>query len=415
MKPLLCYLVGGAVRDKLLGLPVKDRDWVVIGGTPEQMLALGFYAVGHQFPVFLHPQTQEEYALARTERKTGQGYQGFECFTGEEVTLEQDLSRRDLTINAMAITVDQDQGATGHDQHGTADAVMDPVMGAVIDPFHGQADLQARCLRHVTVAFAEDPLRVLRVARFRAQLGQFDFQLHAETAQLMTQMSQSGELQALTAERVWKEIHKALISSHPQHFWQTLADVQALAPTLPVFAQLHADPPRWIAALAALQQAADDGACAELRFACWCHLLTSAELTALRKQLKAPHTFLDYAQLLALLMQNVNDLLTQPVEDVWQLLKTLNIRRKADRLKDLLLGLTIIQQASAHKTGIQPAETNANIAIAVDYLRQAAAVLSQLDVQPLMQPRLTGAQLGSLIQQQSLDALKKLQAEFLKH
>jgi tRNA nucleotidyltransferase (CCA-adding enzyme) len=383
MKPLLCYLVGGAVRDKLLDLPVKDRDWVVIGSNPEEMLALGFTAVGHQFPVFLHPQTHEEYALARTERKQGQGYHGFECFTGEAVTLEQDLSRRDLTINAIAATVENDQ---------------------LIDPFHGQADIQARCLRHVTAAFAEDPLRVLRVARFRAQLGQFGFQLHPETERLMISMSQSGELQALTSERVWKEIYKALISNHPQFFWQTLADVNALPDTLPIFAQLHADKPRWEASLAALQQSVSVTPSAEIRFACWCHLLTTHEITALRKQLKAPHIFLDYAQLLVLLMQNLNKFSTQSTEDLWLLLKTLNVQRKNNRFADLLLSLTVIHQSSE----------NQNIATACDYLKKAAAILDHVDIQGLIQQKLNGAQLGMMIKQRSLELLQQLQTDFFK-
>ena len=382
MKPLLCYLVGGAVRDKLLDLAVKDRDWVVIGSNPEQMLALGFTAVGHQFPVFLHPQTHEEYALARTERKQGQGYHGFECFTGEEVTLEQDLSRRDLTINAIAADAD--------DQ--------------LIDPFNGQVDIQARCLRHVTAAFAEDPLRVLRVARFRAQLGQFDFELHTDTQQLMTQMCHSGELEALTPERVWKEIHKSLTSSHPHLFWQTLAEVDALPHTLPIFAQLHEDQFRWQASLVALQQAALHTSSAEIRFACWTHLLTAVELTALRKQLKAPHVFLDYAQLLALLMLNIKGLAPQSAEDLWMLLKTLNVQRKSERFADLLVGLTVIADANL--------QDKTNILAACEFLKQAAATLNDVDVQTLIQQKLKGAQLGVMIKQQGIDLLKSLQTDF---
>jgi tRNA nucleotidyltransferase (CCA-adding enzyme) len=372
MQPLLCYLVGGAVRDRLLGLAVKDRDWAVVGSTPEQMLDLGFTAVGHSFPVFLHPQTHEEYALARTERKQGQGYHGFECYTGQDVTLEQDLSRRDLTINAMAEDAQQQ----------------------VIDPFNGQGDLAARCLRHVSAAFVEDPLRVLRVARFRAQLGQFDFQLHAETAQLMTQISHSGELAQLTPERVWKEIDKALHSTHPQLFWQTLAEVDALKDTLPVFAALSADQPRWQASLTALQQAHDLSP--ELRFACWCHLLTASELQQLRKQLKAPHVFLDHAQALALLAQQLPNIATLTADDCWQLLKTLNAQRKPERFVDLLSALQTIYSALP----------------ALDYLKQAAEQLEQIDVSALMQQKLKGAQLGAAIQQQGIVQLEILRKQF---
>ena len=182
------YLVGGAVRDQMLGLTVKDRDHVVVGATEQQMLALGYRQVGKDFPVFLHPQTQEEYALARTERKIGRGYGGFSCYASPDVTLEQDLLRRDLTINAMALDAD----------------------GKLYDPFNGQQDLQQRLLRHVSPAFVEDPLRVLRVARFAARFAAQGFTVAAETLTLMQQIAASGELQALTAERVWQELEKVL-------------------------------------------------------------------------------------------------------------------------------------------------------------------------------------------------------------
>ncbi len=388
MKPLLCYLVGGAVRDKLLKLPVKDRDWVVVGSNPEEMMARGFTTVGHNFPVFLHPQTHEEYALARTERKQGQGHQGFECYTGEDVTLEQDLSRRDLTINAMVENVFVESALTKNDQ---------PVL---IDPFNGQADLNARCLRHVSAAFTEDPLRVLRVARFRAQLGQFDFQLHPETQQLMTQMSQSGELTQLTPERVWKEIKKAFDTQHAHLFWQTLAEVGALAHTLPIFADLYEDQPRWQASLQALQHASLHTPSAEIRFACWCHLLTADELHTLRKQLKAPHVFLDYAQLLALLAQQLDKLATLSTEALWVLLKTVNAQRKNERFADLLVGLKAINRENHDKL------------TACNYLKQAAALLSTVDIKTLMRQKLNGEQLGIAIRQQGIELLKQLRSDF---
>ena len=183
------YKVGGAVRDRLLGIPVTDIDWVVVGATTEEMLAKGFRPVGADFPVFLHPKSGEEYALARTERKSGRGYGGFTFHASPEVTLEEDLIRRDLTINAMA----------EDDQHN------------LTDPYHGQRDLEARLLRHVSPAFAEDPLRVLRVARFAARYAALDFSVAPETLELMRQLSESGELEALTPERSWKEISRALM------------------------------------------------------------------------------------------------------------------------------------------------------------------------------------------------------------
>lgn len=205
------YLVGGAVRDALLGIEVYDRDWVVVGSTPEAMLQAGFEQVGKDFPVFLHPKTKEEYALARTERKSGTGYHGFEVSASSSVTLEEDLLRRDLTINAMAQTP----------------------QGAVIDPYGGQDDLQNRILRHVSPAFSEDPLRVLRVARFAAKLHRFGFELHVDTRNLMQHMVQSGELQVLTPERVWQEVVKALNTQKPSVFFRVLREVGALKVLFP--------------------------------------------------------------------------------------------------------------------------------------------------------------------------------------
>lgn len=211
------YLVGGAVRDALLGIEVYDRDWVVVGATPEQMLQQGFEQVGKDFPVFLHPKTKEEYALARTERKQGSGYHGFEVFAEPSVTLEEDLIRRDLTINAMAQTP----------------------AGDMIDPYNGQQDLQNRVLRHVSDAFGEDPLRVLRVARFAAKLAPFDFKVAQETLQLMQDMVASGELAALTPERVWQEVVKVLNAPKPSVFFEVLTSVGADKVLFPELHALH--------------------------------------------------------------------------------------------------------------------------------------------------------------------------------
>lgn len=214
------YLVGGAVRDALLDIPIADRDWVVVGGSVEQMLALGCQQVGKDFPVFIHPVSREEYALARTERKQGRGYHGFEVTADASVTLEEDLLRRDLTINAMAVAES----------------------GDLIDPYGGKRDLDARLLRHVSPAFAEDPLRVLRVARFRAQLAEKNFTVAPETLTLMQEMTRSGELHALVSERVWQEVSKALMSPKPSLFFKTLHDVGALAVLFPELDQLFAVP-----------------------------------------------------------------------------------------------------------------------------------------------------------------------------
>ncbi|MER1720228.1 multifunctional CCA addition/repair protein, partial [Proteus terrae] len=205
------YLVGGAVRDQLLQMPVKDRDWVVVGATPQMLLQQGYQQVGKDFPVFLHPDTHEEYALARTERKSGSGYTGFTCYAAPDVTLEDDLARRDLTINAIAYSAN----------------------GEYVDPYHGIDDIHARQLRHVSEAFSEDPLRVLRVARFAARFAPLGFRVAPETLQLMKTMAQSGELNALTAERVWKETEKALESPAPQVYFEVLRQCGALSVLFP--------------------------------------------------------------------------------------------------------------------------------------------------------------------------------------
>lgn len=214
------YLVGGAVRDELLNLPITDRDWVVVGTSTTTMQELGYRPVGRDFPVFLHPDTQEEYALARTERKTAAGHQGFEFNTSTEVTLEQDLQRRDLTINAIARS---DQGE-------------------IIDPWNGRRDLQNRMLRHVSAAFAEDPLRVLRVARFNAKLAHLGFSVAAETLELMRKLSVSGELDALAPERIFTEIAHTLKYPNPAPFFDTLRDCGALEQILPELNQLFGVP-----------------------------------------------------------------------------------------------------------------------------------------------------------------------------
>ena len=214
------YKVGGCVRDELLGLPVKDRDWVVVGATPQDMLDAGYKPVGKDFPVFLHPQTHEEYALARTERKTAPGYTGFAFHAAPDVSLEDDLKRRDLTINAMAETES----------------------GELIDPYHGREDLAQRVLRHVSPAFMEDPVRILRVARFAARLAAFKFQVAEDTLQLMRDMITNGEVDALVPERVWQETVRALGEATPTRFFDVLRDCGALARLFPELDRLYGVP-----------------------------------------------------------------------------------------------------------------------------------------------------------------------------
>src|SRR5574340_901503 len=212
------YCVGGAVRDRLLGLPVQDHDWVVVGSTPEEMVARGFQPVGKDFPVFLHPRTHEEYALARTERKTARGYKGFQVYAEPEVTLEQDLARRDLTINAIA----RDE------------------TGGIIDPHHGVSDIRAGILRHVSRAFVEDPVRILRVARFAARFEQFS--IAPETLELMREMVRNGEVDALVPERVWQELAKGLMERRPSRMFRALRECGALARILPELDRLFGVP-----------------------------------------------------------------------------------------------------------------------------------------------------------------------------
>ncbi len=220
------YVVGGAIRDELLGLPVRDRDYVVVGATPEQMAAQGFRPVGKDFPVFLHPDTQEEYALARTERKTAAGYHGFQFFYAPDVTLEEDLARRDLTINAMAQEV----------QPGGV------LSGPVVDPFNGEADLRARVFRHVSEAFLEDPVRILRIARFAARFA--DFTVAPETMALMKKMVEAGEVDALVPERVWQELARGLMETKPSRMLEVLRECGALARVLPEVDSLFGVPQR---------------------------------------------------------------------------------------------------------------------------------------------------------------------------
>ena len=255
---LAVYLVGGAVRDQLLGRKVVERDYMVVGASQQQMLDLGFQQVGKDFPVFLHPETKDEYALARTERKQGQGYTGFVCYAEPDVTLEQDLIRRDLTVNAMAQAPN----------------------GEIIDPYQGQQDLEKRLLRHVSPAFSEDPLRVLRVARFAARYHQYGFTIADETLALMTEIAASGELSALSAERVWKEIERALAEPNPEVFIETLracGGLKVLWPELdklwgiPNPAQHHPEICSGKHTILVLKQAVKLSADPKIRFAALCH------------------------------------------------------------------------------------------------------------------------------------------------
>jgi tRNA nucleotidyltransferase (CCA-adding enzyme) len=262
------YLVGGAIRDALLGRPVSDRDWVVVGATPGQMTERGYLPVGRDFPVFLHPETHEEYALARTERKSAPGYRGFVVHAAPDVTLEQDLARRDLTINAIALPAEK-IGALSHLRHDPA---------ALIDPCGGQRDLRARQLRHVTAAFREDPVRILRVARFAARLS--DFSIAPGTLALMREMVDAGEADALVPERVWRELSHGLMEAAPSRMFEALRESGALAVLLPEVARLwgvpqpaahHPEVDTGLHLMMVLDMAARRNAPLPVRFACLTH------------------------------------------------------------------------------------------------------------------------------------------------
>ena len=305
------YCVGGAVRDELLGLPVKDRDYVVVGATPEEMVKLGYKPVGRDFPVFLHPQTHEEYALARTERKTARGYHGFEFHAAPDVTLEQDLVRRDLTINAIARDAE----------------------GKIIDPFNGAADLKAGVLRHVSPAFAEDPVRILRVARFAAR---FSFRIAPETLALMRTMAENGEADALVAERVWQELARGLMEAKPSRLFEVLRDCGALARIVPEIEILYLELESAAAAMRALDAAARQDASLEARFAVLGRALDPFAVETLTNRLKAPTACRDLALLAARHSHAVEDAQELSAEEVLELFDATDAWRKPERFSELI-------------------------------------------------------------------------------
>jgi tRNA nucleotidyltransferase (CCA-adding enzyme) len=304
------YCVGGAVRDELLGLPVKDRDYVVVGATPEEMRQQGFKPVGKDFPVFLHPATHEEYALARTERKTARGYHGFEFHTAPDVTLEQDLARRDLTINAIA---------------------RDPE-GRLIDPFNGASDLKAGVLRHVGPAFAEDPVRILRVARFAARLG---FRIAPETLALMRTMAANGEADALVAERVWQEFARGLMESKPSRMIEVLRECRALERIMPELETLWEDPDTARDALRALDASASAGDTLEVRLAALARALDPLAVESLAGRLKMPADSRDLALLAARRGHSIADGGALDPEELFELFEATDAFRRPERFKAL--------------------------------------------------------------------------------
>ncbi|MBC7916425.1 MAG: multifunctional CCA addition/repair protein [Rhodoferax sp.] len=340
------WLVGGAVRDGLMGLPVKDRDWVVVGATVQHMLDAGYTPVGRDFPVFLHPQTKEEYALARTERKSAPGYRGFVVHASPDVTLEEDLARRDLTINSIAVCAD----STG-------------VTSQIIDPFGGQADIAARVLRHVTPAFREDPVRILRVARFAARFG--DFHVASETLVLMREMVDSGEVDHLVAERVWQELSTALMEPWPARFFDVLRDCGALQKLLPELDRLwgvpqspehHPEIDCGVHVMLVLQMAAQLQAPLAVRFAALTHDLgkgtTPADvlprhighearsvrlLHALCERMRVPNECAELAEVVAREHGNIHRSGDLRADALLRLLERCDALRKPERFAQVLL------------------------------------------------------------------------------
>jgi len=397
------YLVGGAVRDALLGRPVRERDWVVVGGTAKQMRALGYLQVGKDFPVFLHPQTREEYALARLERKTAPGYHGFEVETGPEVTLEQDLTRRDLTINAMA----QDE------------------RGQIIDPCGGLGDLRQRRLRHISPAFAEDPLRVLRVARFAARYAPYGFTVARETHQLMCDMVETGEIDHLVPERVWTEVHKALGEDHPAVFFSVLRGCGALARLLPELDALFGvpQPPRYhpeidtgVHTLLVLEAAARLSPEPAVRFAALLHDLGKGDtapahwpshhgheprgvpkVEALCQRLRAPNPFRDLARLTAAEHGLAHSAQELRPKTLLAMLERLDALRRPERFEQFLLAC----EADARgRIGFAEAPWPSGI-----YLRAALERVRDVAVRPLLEAGLVGAEIQQALAAQRIENL----------
>jgi tRNA nucleotidyltransferase (CCA-adding enzyme) len=409
MRTMQVYLVGGAVRDRLLGRTVQERDWVVVGAEPAQLEQLGYTPVGREFPVFLHPQTHEEYALARLERKVGPGYRGFTTQFSPEVTLEEDLKRRDLTVNAMAQAAD----------------------GQIIDPYGGQADLAARVLRHVSEAFAEDPVRILRVARFAARYAGLGFRVADETLALMRRMTEGGEVAALVPERVWQETERALGESQPQVYFEVLRACGALAVIFPEVDALYGvpQPPRWhpevdtgVHVMLTLRYAAEHGAPATVRFAALTHDLGKARtprarwpshhgheelgvplIEALCDRLKVPNAQRELAILAARNHTLVHRAQELTPATVLRLLESCDAFRRPERFGELLLAC----EADARgRTGLEHMPYPQ-----VGYLAAMLSAAAGVTLSAEERAGLAGPAIGEEIRRRRLAAIAPLRAE----
>lgn len=400
---MICYLVGGAVRDTLLGRPVTEKDWVVIGETPESMLNLGFRSVGKDFPVFLHPKTKEEYALARTERKTAPGYKGFSVHAAPDVTLEQDLLRRDLTINAMAMTPE----------------------GQLVDPYGGQRDLEQRLFRHISPAFAEDPVRILRIARFAARYARLGFNVAEETRVLMQDMVNNGEVDHLVPERVWAELVKALNEQSPAAFFHTLRDCGALARIfhelenlfgVPQPERYHPEIDTGIHSLLSLEQAALLSPKAEVRFAALVHDLGKAlspkehwphhrgheqnglpVLEQLCSRLRVPNAFKTLAQQVMHYHTHSHRVSELRASTLTDMLANLGAFKANNTLDDFLLAC---EADAKGRTGLE------HVAYPqADFIKRAAIAAANVDTRPVLQSGLKGEKIGEAIRRLRIQAV----------
>ena len=403
------YLVGGAVRDHLLGHPYHEKDYVVVGATPQQMLAQGFQPVGKDFPVFLHPETKDEYALARTERKSGHGYHGFEFYTDTSVTLEQDLIRRDLTINAMALDDD----------------------GTLYDPYGGQQDLQRRLLRHVSDAFAEDPLRVLRIARFAARYKALGFKVADETLKLMKHLAQSGELEALTPERVWKETSRALMEDHADEYFEVLRACGALKVLFPELDALYGIPQRpeyhpeidcGIHTMMSLQQACRGNYSLDVRFAVLVHDLGKAltpkeelprhimheqrgiqPVTELCERMRVPAHTRQLALAVCKEHLKCHQALTLKPGTLWRLLQRLDVLRRPERVEAFIQAC---ECDSRGRLGLEDREYPQ-----AQYVLDAMQVVRSIKAQDLP-PDIQGPDIGEMLIEKRIKALSALKQAF---
>lgn len=400
------YLVGGAVRDSLLKLPIKDKDYMVVGATPEQMLQLGYRQVGKDFPVFLHPTTQQEYALARTERKVGLGYGGFSCYASPDVTLEQDLLRRDLTINAIA----QDEE------------------GKLYDPFGGIKDIEARQLRHVSDAFIEDPLRVLRVARFAARFHALGFSIASETLALMRHISASDELGALTAERVWQEVDKSLGGPNPEIFFEVLHQCGALKVLFPEIFALFGipQPEKWhpeidtgVHTLMVLAQAALLTQDKSVRFAALVHDLGKALspkehlpkhhghgqkglplIKALCTRLRVPNEMRDLALLVSDQHQNIHQAFELRSETIIKIFDKADFWRKPERLNQVILSCIADMRG---RTGFETNEYPQG-----EYLIECFSAANNVNVSAIIAAGFQGAEIKQALNLKRIEAVNQL-------